>query len=44
MIFVESPIFTRWVYEYFDEDEYAALEWALTLRPDAGAIVPRPAA
>ncbi len=40
MIFIESPIFTRWVYEYLNEDEYAALEWALTLRPDAGAIVP----
>jgi mRNA-degrading endonuclease RelE of RelBE toxin-antitoxin system len=40
MIFIDSTIFSRWIYEYLDEEEYAALEWALTLRPDAGAVVP----
>jgi len=40
MVFVESPIFSRLVYDYLDDDEYAALEWALTLHPEAGSMVP----
>lgn len=40
MIFIEAPIFSRLVYQYLDDDEYAALEWALTLHPEAGAVVP----
>ena len=40
MIFIEAPIFSRYVYEYLTDDEYAALEWALTLHPEAGAVIP----
>jgi mRNA-degrading endonuclease RelE of RelBE toxin-antitoxin system len=40
MLFIEAPIFTRLVHNYLDDDEYAALQWALALRPEAGAIIP----
>jgi len=38
--FIEAPIFTRRVYDYLSDAEYAALQWALALRPDAGALIP----
>lgn len=40
MLFIEAPTFTRMVHDYLDDDEYAALQWALALRPEAGAIIP----
>ena len=40
MEFIEAPLFTRRVHEYLTDDEYAALQWALALRPEAGAIIP----
>jgi mRNA-degrading endonuclease RelE of RelBE toxin-antitoxin system len=40
VIFIEAPGFTRLVYRYLSDDEYAALQWALVLRPEAGAIIP----
>ena len=40
MVLVESPLFSRLVDDYLDEDEYSALQWALTLHPGAGALVP----
>ncbi len=40
MLFIEAPTFTRLVHDYLDDDEYAALQWALALRPQAGAIIP----
>ncbi len=40
MLFIEAPTFTRLVHDYLDDDEYAALQWALALRPEAGAIIP----
>jgi len=40
MLFIEAPIFTRLVHNYLDDDEYAALQWALALRPEAGIIIP----
>lgn len=40
MEFIEAPLFTRRVHEYLNDDEYAALQWALALRPEAGAIIP----
>lgn len=40
MIFIEAPVFTRQVHRYLNDDEYAALQWALALRPEAGAIIP----
>ncbi|MHB1941558.1 MAG: hypothetical protein ACYCP0_00670 [Acidiferrobacteraceae bacterium] len=40
MEFIEAPPFTRLVHKYLADDEYAALQWALTLRPEAGAVIP----
>ena len=40
MLFIEAPIFSRLVHNYMDDDEYAALQWALALRPEAGAVIP----
>lgn len=40
MLFIEAPIFTRLIHNYLDDDEYAALQWALALRPEAGAVIP----
>ncbi|MBI5014385.1 MAG: transcriptional regulator [Deltaproteobacteria bacterium] len=40
MVFIESPIFSRRVAELLDDDELGALEWALTLHPEAGVVIP----
>ena len=40
MEFIEAPPFTRILHKYLDDDEYAALQWALALRPEAGAVIP----
>ena len=40
MEFIEAPLFTRRVHDYLTDDEYAALQWALALRPEAGAVIP----
>jgi mRNA-degrading endonuclease RelE of RelBE toxin-antitoxin system len=37
--FIEATQFTARVHGYLDDDEYAALQWALAIRPDTGAIV-----
>ena len=39
MVFIESPLFTRLVQQYLNEDDYHALQWALTLHPESGAVV-----
>ena len=38
--FVESPLFSKLIYNYLNEDEYAALQWALVVRPEQGKIIP----
>ncbi len=43
MLIIETPLFTRLVYHYLNDDEYAALQWALTLHPDMGVIIPESA-
>lgn len=40
MEFIEAPPFTRRLPDYLSDDEYAALQWALALRPEAGAVIP----
>jgi mRNA-degrading endonuclease RelE of RelBE toxin-antitoxin system len=40
MVFIEAPIFSKLVYDYLDEDEYAALQWTLAVRPEQGKIIP----
>jgi hypothetical protein len=39
-IFVETRLFTRLVGEYLDDDEYLALQNALTANPEAGTVIP----
>lgn len=39
-VFIESPIFSRIVYDYLSEEEYAALQWTLAVRPEQGKIIP----
>ncbi len=39
--FTESPIFTKLVYNYLNEDEYAALQRELAVHPESGDIVPK---
>jgi hypothetical protein len=40
MVFIESPLFSRLLPDHLDDDEYAALEWALTIHPEAGVVIP----
>ena len=40
MVIIEAPIFSRLVYDYLNDNEYAVLQWALTLHPEMSAIVP----
>jgi mRNA-degrading endonuclease RelE of RelBE toxin-antitoxin system len=39
VVFVETPIFTRRVQEYMDDEEYGEMQAHLTLRPDAGNVI-----
>lgn len=40
LTFIETKLFTRLVPEYLSDDEYGALQAALVLNPDAGAVIP----
>ena len=40
MEFIESTIFTKYVYEYLSDDEYLGLQNFLFLYPEAGKVVP----
>jgi len=40
MLFVETPIFTREVCALLEDEEYRALQLALLLRPEQGALIP----
>jgi mRNA-degrading endonuclease RelE of RelBE toxin-antitoxin system len=39
MRFIETPIFTKEVRDLLDDDEYRALQLALILRPEQGAVI-----
>lgn len=39
MLFVETPVFTRLVRGILDDDSYRALQLALLLRPEQGALI-----
>ncbi len=41
MTFIEASLFTKLVYSYLSDEEYAALQYLLAVRPDTGDIVPR---
>ena len=38
--FIETKLFTRLVQEYLPDQEYAELQRALMLNPDAGPVIP----
>lgn len=40
MIFVETPVFTKEAQALLQDDEYRALQSALLLRPEQGAVIP----
>ena len=40
MEFIEASAFTKYVYAYLSEDEYAGLQSFLFLYPEAGKVVP----
>jgi hypothetical protein len=40
MRFVETPIFTARLGAHLDDDSYRALQLALALRPEQGALIP----
>jgi hypothetical protein len=37
--FIETPIFTRLIREYLDDESYRAFQFALILRPDQGLVI-----
>ena len=37
---IESSVFTRWVGEYMDDDEYAGFQVFLAANPEAGDVIP----
>jgi hypothetical protein len=37
--FVETPVFTRLIREYLDDDAYRAFQLALILRPEQGPLI-----
>jgi mRNA-degrading endonuclease RelE of RelBE toxin-antitoxin system len=40
MEFIETTIFTRYIYDYLTEDEYLGLQSYLVQFPESGAIIP----
>jgi mRNA-degrading endonuclease RelE of RelBE toxin-antitoxin system len=41
LIFVESSLFSRLVYDYLSEDEFTELQNELLDDPDAGLVIPK---
>ena len=40
MRFIESPIFTASLRRHLEDDAYRAMQAALALRPEQGALIP----
>ncbi len=40
LVFKESPIFTKLVYQYLTDKEYAVLQWELATHPESGVLIP----
>lgn len=38
--FVETSVFSGQLFEHLHDDDYRSLQWALTLRPEQGALIP----
>jgi hypothetical protein len=39
LTFIETKVFTRLVRNYFTDDEYAALQNAIVVNPEAGEVI-----
>ena len=39
LTFIESPLFSKLVHDYLDDNEYAELQTFLAINPDAGKVV-----
>ena len=40
MVFIETTVFTKLVYDYLNDEEYTGLQHYLLNRPNAGNIIP----
>jgi len=40
MVFIESPLFSKYLYDYLTDKEYAEFQQFLTEDPEAGDIIP----
>ena len=40
-VFVESRIFTKYIHEYMDDDEYSDFQSYLLANPHIGDVIPR---
>lgn len=40
MEFIESPLFTRYLSSYLNDEEYRALQWHLAFQPEKGDLIP----
>lgn len=39
LAFIESPLFSKLVYDYLDDDEYGRLQMEIASHPEAGRLV-----
>lgn len=39
MEFTELPLFEKYIYDYLNDDEYAAFQWDIAQHPDAGNLI-----
>jgi mRNA-degrading endonuclease RelE of RelBE toxin-antitoxin system len=40
MEYIESPLFSKLVGSYLEDEEYAAFQWELALHPEKGDLIP----
>jgi mRNA-degrading endonuclease RelE of RelBE toxin-antitoxin system len=40
MEYIESPLFSKLVRSYLEDEEYAAFQWDLALHPEKGDLIP----
>lgn len=40
MEYIESPLFSKLINSYLEDEEYAAFQWDLALHPEKGDVIP----
>ena len=40
MEYIESPLFSKLINSYLEDEEYAAFQWDLALHPEKGDLIP----